>query len=214
MNSQCHLPNSQRPKDLVSPLGDWLDQLGRTTEIGKWQVFGTITFATPEHPWRRGFPVTSYRPHPDFAHRLFNKFITHLEGRIHQRVDYVVADQLGSKNGRFHQHYLLSAKNLCRYPRKAIWQWFYSRAGFNRVLPFKNGASQYIARFVGDGVGDCEWNVSVGPKNTHTTTSTEVGRVVVVESADMPSGHFRRSPQQRERFLSPPNDTSKTVDSE
>src|SRR3989442_8790578 len=90
-------------------LGRWIDALGSKTSAGKWQVFGTITYSTKSYPWCRGFPVMAGRPKADFAHHLFDRFISHLESELLSPVDYVVADQLGSINGRFHQHAILAA---------------------------------------------------------------------------------------------------------
>lgn len=193
LDVECQPPNVSSRSCLAEAWGSWLDALAEKTEVGRWQIFGTITFAPPEHPWCRGFPATPYQPNPDFAHRLFARFISHLEHRLQHPVDFVVADQLGRRNGRFHQHYLLAARNLARYPRKAIWEWFSSRAGFNRILPFKDGAAQYISRFIGEDVGNCYWDFRIGPTNAQTKPSVDVGRIVVAESASVSSEHFHRS---------------------
>src|SRR5690349_270107 len=93
--------------------GDWFDQLGRQTEAGAWQRFVTITYGTVAYPWARGFPGSGCgRPSAEFGHHCFQDFVLHLEAQIGGRLDYIVADQYGSVNGRYHRHSLLAASGL------------------------------------------------------------------------------------------------------
>ena len=108
---------------LSNHMGRYIDSLGRETGPRKWQVFATITFRTPTYPWQRGFPTGGCgRPKPEFAHHLFDRLILHLESELGSRLDYVVADQLGERGGRLHQHAILAAPGLAEYSRTSIWE--------------------------------------------------------------------------------------------
>jgi len=122
MNEEVHLEGCSCWKCHADQLGRWIDALGSETAPGHWQIFVTITYATKSYPWCRGFPVLPGRPKADFAHHLFERFVSHLESELSSRVDYVVADQLGSINGRFHQHAILAALGLDTYRRTEIWR--------------------------------------------------------------------------------------------
>jgi hypothetical protein len=132
---------------IAEALGSWLQILGLRTQAETWVVFATITYRTLAYPWNRGFPGTGDgKPSPEFAHHVFADLIQYLEQVLGERIDYVVADQLGSLNGRFHQHALLSGKGLADYPRPKIAGWLNRRAGFARVLPFEKPAAYYLSR--------------------------------------------------------------------
>jgi hypothetical protein len=106
---------------LATFMGRWIDGLAKQTSSGRWQLFGTVTFRTPNYPWQKGFPVGgSYKPSPNFVHRTYDQLIRYLEGRIHSPVDYVVADQLGAVNGRLHRHFILAAPGLDKFPRNEV----------------------------------------------------------------------------------------------
>lgn len=172
-------------KCYASALGGWIDQLGRGTSGGCWQIFGTLTYATRSYPWKQGFPQTgSGRPHPDFAHNLFNGLVAHLESEVGRQIDYVVADQFGRVGGRFHQHCLLAAEGLAEYSRRNIWQWLKERAGWSRILPFEHGAAHYISRYIGRDANECEWIFRVGDMQSPLQIEKPaVGKVVIVHSA-------------------------------
>ena len=139
------------------------------------------------------------RPKADFAHHLFDRFISHLESELLSRVDYVVADQLGSINGRFHQHAILSAHGLDRYPRTEIWSWLKERAGWSRILPFEQGAAFYISRYIGRDANRCDWYPRVGEEPSALQSSAEIGRFNIVHSADLPRNFFKQSYKERKR---------------
>jgi hypothetical protein len=180
-------------------MGRWIDTLGAQTAPGRWQVFATITYWTKSYPWCRGFPLMAGRPKADFAHHLFDRLVLRLESELLSRVDYVVADQLGSINGRFHQHAILAGLGLDKYPRTEIWQWLKDRAGYNRILPFEQGAAFYISRYIGRDAHRCEWFPRVGEDVLSTSAFAEVGKVTVVQSADMPRHYFKQSYKERKR---------------
>jgi len=139
------------------------------------------------------------RPKADFAHHLFDRLISHLEKQLGSRIDYVVADQFGSINGRFHQHAILSGVGLDSYPRKEIWKWLKERAGWSRVLPFLQGASYYISRYIGRDANRCDWFPRVGEEPQTLKTAANIGRTVVVQSADVGRHIFKQGWKQRKR---------------
>lgn len=181
-------------------MGRYIDSLGVQTDPGKWQVFATITFRTSSYPWQRGFPTGgSGRPKPDFAHHLFERLISHLERELGSSVDFVVADQLGDRNGRLHQHAILAASGLAEYPRTAIWEWLQKNAGWSRILPFEQGAAYYISRYIGHDVNRCEWNLKIGDRQLCQLYLASIGGIDVVTSAELPKPFFHNSFSGRKR---------------
>jgi hypothetical protein len=185
---------------LSNHLGPWIDSLGPQLDSGQWQVYATITYGTPNYPWQRGFPTGgSGRPKAEFAHHLFDRFIEHLEGELGSRLDYVVADQLGERFGRLHQHAILAAEGLAEYQRTQMWEWLRERAGWSRVLPFEQGAAFYISRYIGRDVNRCEWNLRIGDRELCDLDLSAIGGVVVAQSADLPKAFFHNSFSARKR---------------
>lgn len=199
MDEQIHPGGCRCWKCLADHLGRWIDALGCQTCAGRWQVFATITYSTKSYPWQRGFPVMPGRPKADFAHHLFDRLILHLEQQLGTRVDYVVADQLGCINGRFHQHAVLSGVGLDAYPRRGIWKWLKERAGWSRILPFLEGASHYIARYIGRDANRCEWFPRVGEESTGIIRSADIGKITVARSIELPSKFFKQVCKTRKR---------------
>ena len=199
MVEQIHAAYCSCRKCWADSLGRWIDALASQTLPGQWQVFVTITYATKSYPWCRGFPILAGRPKADFAHHLFDRLILHIERELLSRVDYVVADQLGSINGRFHQHAILACPGLDAYPRTGIWSWLKARAGWSRVLPFEQGAAYYISRYIGRDANRCEWFPRIGDDPTEKQTFENVGRVNIVQSADLPREFFKQSYKDRKR---------------
>lgn len=153
--------NSNLP--LARQLGIWFDEMGKSTSSGRWILFITITYRTPDFPWQQGFHSTFVsKPSPYYASHLFQCLVKHLEVEIGSAVDFIVADQYGKRNGRFHQHALLAGDGLATVPVRQISAWLNEHAGYNRVLPFKSGAAYYISRFIGSAVGDAAWDVQIG----------------------------------------------------
>jgi hypothetical protein len=196
---QIHAEGCQCWKCLADHLGRWIDALGSVTGPECWQVFATITYSTKSYPWCRGFPVLPGRPKADFAHHLFDRFVLHLESELRSRVDYVVADQLGSINGRFHQHAVLAALGLDTYPRTEIWKWLIAQAGWSRILPFEQGAAYYISRYIGRDANRCDWFLRVGEEQPVMQKQAEIGRVNIVHSADLPREFFKQGYKERKR---------------
>jgi len=125
--------------------------------------------------------------------------VTHLETKLGSRVDYVVADQLGNRYGRFHQHAVLAAEKLAEYPRTAIWAWLKERAGWSRILPFEEGAAYYIARYIGRDINRCDWSLRIGDRQLCDPGPTPMGRVVIAQSAHMPKAIFHNSSSSRKQ---------------
>ena len=187
---------------LARAMGQWIDGLAEKTRPGRWQLFGTATFRTPDYPWQKGFPMSgSYKPSPHFAHRTYEQLIRYLETELRSPLDYVVADQLGAVNGRLHQHFILAGLGLDGFPRAKIWNRLFERAGFNRILPFERGAAYYVGRYIGRAVADCEWDV-------HLTSSAPTprmrmpnprGGLEIVHSADLAKHHFKNTKKEWHR---------------
>jgi hypothetical protein len=180
-------------------LGAWFDESGRRTESGRWMKFATISYGTTSQPWRSGFSMSeAWRPSSEFGNRLFDRFVGQLEAWLGERVDYIVADQYGRMNGRFHQHALLSATGLDRYPRRDMESWLCRNAGYSRVLPYERGAAYYLARFGGRDLYRAEWRLRLGEEDARLDTRPKSG-VIVARSAELPSDFFHQSLPGRHR---------------
>jgi len=193
MPSKKHNPFCSCVRCLTQVRGKFLDDLGSRTMHGRWDSFITISFRTETYPWCRGFPLSGSKPCPEYGHHFFRFFVTHLESELSSRVEFVVADQLGRVNGRYHLHALMAADGLEEYPRSEIEAWLRKRAGFSRVLPFKHGAAYYIGRFIGRGILDAEWSIDVGPENTTKDHETKLGKNVIVQSAALSHSSFHQN---------------------
>lgn len=178
-------------------MGAYIDRLGRHTAAGRWLWFVTLTYRTRAYPWGRGFPVGGTRPHPDFVHGFFERMIRWIEGQVHTRVEYFVADQLGERGGRLHQHCGLSWPGLFEYRWKHLQQMLWKNAGFTRILPWKKHAAHYIGRFIDRDAETYQWGFRVGPEPVRSPV--KVGRVVVAPSAPLPSSEFRKILRRRHR---------------
>jgi len=193
-NATCHCSRCT-----AHVLGAWFDELGRQTESGRWAKFVTISYRTPSQPWRKGFPMSgAWRPSPEFGTHFFEFFVGQMEARLGERVEYVVMDQYGQVNGRFHQHALLAGIGLDRYPRREMESWLFRNAGYSRVLPFERGAAYYLARFAGRDLHQAEWRVRLGREDVRVDTQPKRG-VVVARSAEMPSSLFHQGFPGRRR---------------
>lgn len=182
----------------AATLGAWLDDLGARTICGCWILFVTISYRTPNYPWGRGFPIVGLgKPSSDFGHRLFDRFVEHLEGDLGCRVDFVVADDFGSLHGRYHQHALLAAIGLAGYSRREIEGWLKVNAGWSRVLPFRGRAARYLAKNIGRKLETADWRVEVG--GPRTLTAAKVGRTVIATSASVPGDLFHQTFSRRKR---------------
>jgi hypothetical protein len=179
--------------------GEWLDQLGSLTPLQRWAFFLTITFSTPDYPWRKGFPMMMSKPHPDFAHDFFRFFVSHFEAVLEERIDYVVADQFGGHEGRFHQHALLAGESLDDGMRRPLECFLHRYAGYCRALPFERGAAFYLSRFIGRSVRDCEWDVRIGNQEMAQVREPAKWGNVVVASAEMPKAAYHQGLPGRRR---------------
>ena len=135
----------------------------------------------------------SYKPSPHFVHRTFQQLIAFLEKRLRFPVDYVVADQLGALNGRLHQHYILAAPGLAEFPRNQIWNHLHEHAGFNRILPFEQGAAYYVGRYIGKEVAACEWDLRLSSRAPIASPPIQVGKIDLVRSAELSKESFKNT---------------------
>jgi hypothetical protein len=175
-------------------MGEHIDQLGKKTAAGGWLWFVTLTFRTPHFPWMRGFPIEQPEPSPDFVHHFFARMVAWLEGEVHSRVEYFVADQFGEVGGRIHLHCGLSWPGLFEYRWKPLQQMLWDKAGFNRILRWEKDAAFYIGRYIGRDAARAHWDWNVGAREPIRTVSP-VGRNVIVTSVvpDDSSSAYRQT---------------------
>lgn len=175
-------------KSLAYRLGLWLAELGTGTESKHWGWFVTMTYRTISYEWRSGFPAAgSCKPSPEYGVHAFDKFVCQVEAQIGGSVEFVVVDQFGRLNGRFHQHAIIAAPRLDLYPRREIERWLLRNIGFSRVLPYRDGAALYVARFAGN--DDANLRFRIGKEVTRTGGQARKGREVVL-SAELPKTLF------------------------
>jgi hypothetical protein len=180
---------------IANELGGWFDQLGGKTEAGEWQIFQTISYRN-SYLWPSGSGCGM--PSVEFGNHCFQDFVSQLEAQIGARVDYIVGDQFGQLHGRFHQHALLAGKGLDKYPRSALESWLRKRAGWSRALPFQRGAAYYLAKYIGRNLEDANWQVQVRSEAI-TRKPDHGGRVVIAESAGLPSALFHQNFPRRKK---------------
>lgn len=176
---------------LCDRMGQMVDKLGRRTFAGRWLWFITVTFRTADHRWQRGYPLLQFRPDEVFVNHFFDRAIAHLERETHGPIEYFLAHQFGSQNGRLHLHCGVSwPDTLFEWQWKDFQAWVWEKAGFVRILPWRQDAAFYLSRYIGRSVGDCHWDFRVGPDRLPNPVS--VGRRVTAPSADMPSANYRQ----------------------
>jgi hypothetical protein len=175
-------------------LGNWLDDLGTRTCVGRWLLFVTITYRSTEYGSVRGLGASGTgRPSSAFARYVFHLFSDYVERCVGAPIDYVIADQYGSRAGRFHQHALVAGRGLERCPRRDLENWLLRNAGYSRVLPFARGAAYYVGRFIGREAPGLEWDLRISGETENRSRSVDVGRTVVAKSADLPSDLFHQT---------------------
>ena len=120
------------------------------------------------------------QPSPDFVRHFFEWMICWIERQVHCRVEYFLGHQFGEIGGRLHLHAGLSWPGLFEYRWKDLQNMLWERAGFNRILPWKEDAGYYIGRYIGRDAGRTDWDFSVGKQSA--LTARPMGRQVVVRS--------------------------------
>lgn len=176
---------------LCDRMGQMVDKLGGRTFAGRWLWFITMTFKTPDHRWQRGFPLLQFRPDETFVNHFFERTVHRLERETGGPVEYFLAHQFGSQNGRLHLHCGVSWPNtLFEWRWKEFQKWAWEKAGFIRILPWEKEAAFYLSRYIGRSVGDCHWDFRVGSEKPSVTVP--VGRRVVAVSAEVPRANYRR----------------------
>jgi hypothetical protein len=175
-------------------MGAFVDQRGRTTAAGRWLWFLTLTFRTPHFPWGRGFPMEQPQPSADFVRHFFERMISWIERQVHCRVEYFVVHQFGETGGRLHLHSGLSWPGLFEYRWKDLQAMLWEKAGFNRILPWKEDAGYYIGRYLGRDAERCHWDFRAG-KQAAPRVARDVGRQIVAHSRvpDQSSQAFRQT---------------------
>ena len=174
-------------------MGGYIESLGRRTLAGCWLWFLTQTFRTPHFPWARHFPIEQPGPCADFAHHFFARMIRWIEGQVHSRVEYFVADQFGEIGGRLHLHCGLSWPGLFEYRWKDLQGKLWQEAGFNRILPWEMDAGYYIGRYIGRDAEQCDWDFRVGSERMRPLGPVGRRVVAVSQSLDDSSREFRRT---------------------
>jgi hypothetical protein len=175
-------------------MGEFIDDLGRRTAVGRWLWFVTLTFRTPHFPWMRGFPIEQPQPSPDFVHHFFAYMTKWIESQVQSRVEYFVADQFGEIGGRIHLHCGLSGPGLSEYRWKPLQEMLSKKAGYNRILPWEMDAGYYIGRYIGRDAEKCNWDWNVGTKTLPDSRDAPlVGRVVIAPSPDLSSQNYHNN---------------------
>jgi len=164
-------------------MGEFIDDLGRKTVAGHWLWFVTLSFRTPHYPWIDGFPIEQPRPNADFVENFFNRMLAWIERQVHCSVEFFVAHQFGELNGRHHLHFGVSWPNLFDYRWKPLQQMLWQNAGYNKILPWLQGASYYIGRYIGRDAHRANWRWNVGIGESPVRLLRPVGRKIIAVSS-------------------------------
>lgn len=179
-------------------MGEVVDKLGGRTFAGRWLWFITMTFKTADHRWQRGFPMLDFRPDETFVNHFFERAVRRLERETGGPVEYFVAHQFGSQNGRLHLHCGVSwPDTLFEWRWKDFQKWLVNKAGYNRILPWEKPAGYYISRYIGRDIRECHWDFRVGSEPARRVMP--IGRQVVAVSADVSSANYRQTLKRRHR---------------
>lgn len=168
-----------------------MDDLGCKTQAGRWLWFLTLTFRTKPMVKQLNAEVERPEPHPDFVHKFFERMIRWIEGQVHSRVEYFMADQFGEIGGRIHLHCGLSWNGLFEYRWKDLQRMLWGGAGFNRILPWERDAGYYIGRYIGRDAHRANWRWNVGIHSAPVRIMKPIGRRVVAVSPELPSAIYR-----------------------
>jgi hypothetical protein len=185
---------------LCDRMGQMMDKMGTRTFAGRWLWFITMTFRTADHRWQRGFPMLEFRPDQAFVSHFFERAMQRIENQVGGPVEYFLAHQFGSQNGRLHLHCGVSwPDTLFEWRWKSFQEWAWENAGFIRILPWQQPAAFYLSRYIGRATSDCHWDFRVGPEPA--LRPMPVGRQVVAISPDVDgsSACYRQTLARRHR---------------
>ncbi len=163
-------------------MGAFIDQLGRGTAARRWLWFLTLTFRTPNFPWKKGFPMEQPMPCPDFVRSFHAKMLAWVSREVHSEIEFFTAHQFGEINGRIHLHCGLSWPGLFEYRWRDLQAMLWRDAGFNRILPWKQDAAYYIGRYIGRDAHRANWDWNVGNREQPIRLLSSLGREVVAAS--------------------------------
>lgn len=169
---------------LCDRMGQLVDKMGNRTVAGRWLWFITMTFRTADHRWQRGFPMLEFRPNETFVNHFFDSAMRRIERDIGGPVEYFLAHQFGSQNGRIHLHCGVAWPNtLFEWRWRGFQEWVWEKAGYIRLLPWQKAAAFYLSRYIGRAVGECHWDFRVGREPVREVVP--VGRQIVAISPNV-----------------------------
>lgn len=142
-----HYENSTK-EELKQAWGDWIK------DLAAWDWYCTLTFrdTTPEE-MKRGYTKRGW----GYAKKAFTSFVKSLPLALGQPT-WVRMFEYQHWRGVPHIHALISGVADLR--RDAAWQWWFTRYGINRILPYDRelGAGYYLCKYVTKELGDIEFS--------------------------------------------------------
>lgn len=175
-----------RRRQRITDYGDFLSTLR------DWSWFGTFTYRS-QHP-------SDYRlPRRDWALAKAREFLHQLENAAGQPIAWVMADDLGALGGRIHCHVLIAGVDKLN-----IYYWrdlAFHRFGRSQLAVFQDdgGAPYYIAQNGLSETGDLEFGGTLWSRGAKETVAPQTGRIVVAQSAEVPSALYRMTLGRRRK---------------
>lgn len=138
--------------------------------LASWDWWVTLTFRDrPKEDQDRGW--TKIGTH--YASRAFRTFVKALQKESKEKVNWVNGLEYQRWRGVPHYHALIQGVSELR--RMDFVDWWWARYGIARILPYnaKEGASYYIAKYVGKELGEVNFSKGLTNQATCVTKTPE-----------------------------------------
>jgi hypothetical protein len=180
--------------------------LERDPETGEPRIYhsvgnvGNVSYFPPDPCLKGWLPDYKGRKSPappvkDLALIEIKDYLFELQEAAEQPITWMIAEEFGTVSGRHHCHLLVAGVGHVR--RDQWWKIAFERFGRTRIEPFdrEKAAAFYCAKYAAKQLGMIHFG-GPRPGQSYTAVLTpgpEVGRNLVVGSADMPRAEFRRT---------------------
>jgi hypothetical protein len=180
--------------------------LERSPESGEPRTYrsvgnvGNVSYFPPDPCLKGWLPDYKGRKSPappvkDLALIEIKDYLFELQEAGEQPINWMIAEEFGTVSGRHHCHLLVAGVGHVR--RDHWWKIAFERFGRTRIEPFdrEKAAAFYCAKYAAKQVGGIHFG-GPSPGESYAAVLTpgpQIGRVLVVGSADMARAEFRRT---------------------
>lgn len=180
--------------------------LERNPDTGEPRIYrsvgsaGNVNYFPPDPCLKGWIPDYKGRKNPapsvkDLALMEVKDYLFELQEAAMQPISWMIAEEFGTVSGRQHCHLLTAG--VAHLRRDQWWEKAFERFGRTRIEPFdrEKAAAFYCAKYAAKQLGAIHFG-GPRPGESYTAVLTpgpEVGRNLVVGSADMPRAEFRRT---------------------